>query len=41
MYGNILLKVSPTLSGSCKSDEIAHTVISHCGCAESIATSIL
>ena len=35
------LKVSPTLSGSFKSDEIAYTVISQCGYANCIATFIL
>ena len=41
MYGNILLKVSPTLSGSCKSDGIAGKVISQCGYVFDIATFII
>ena len=39
--GTILLKVSPTLSGSCKSDGIACKVISQCGYVENIATFII
>ena len=41
MYGNILLKVGPTLSGSCKSDGIAGKVISQCGYVFNIATFII
>ena len=36
--GIILLEVSPTLSGSCKSDGIASKVISQCGYVFNIAT---
>ena len=41
IYDIILLKVSPTLSGSCKSDGIADKVISQCGYVENIATFII
>ena len=41
IYDKISLKVSPTLSGSCKSDEIAYEVISRCGYVEHIATFII
>lgn len=38
---NISLKVSPTLSGSCKSDGVAGKVISQCGYVFNIATFMI